>query len=68
MKEKEKCRKRGEKGLEKRIILFDFLGDPVANACDMGSVPGQEDSPCCKTTEPVHSSYRACALEFMSHG
>lgn len=60
MKEKEKCRKRGEKGLEKRIILFDFLGDPVANACDMGSVPGQEDSHaarqlslCTAVTEPV---------------
>jgi len=31
VKEKEKCRKRGENCLEKRILL-DFLGDLVANA------------------------------------
>lgn len=68
MKGKEKCRKRGEKSLEKRIILLDFLGGPVANACDMGLISGQKDSTsqlslCMAVTEPVHESPWATTAE-----
>ena len=81
LKKKKRSERKGEMQEERRELFGkknNTIGlpwwsscqcrNPVANACDMGLIPGQKYSTCCKTTEPVHSKHRARALESVSHG